>query len=148
MESLKNQIVKMNLSVKIEKGLLFLLNLFSNYSEEEQVIGTWIDGKPIYRKVSNIQIPTSNSFYIDLSSYFPNVETLVNATPIIDFTDFDGRKMFGNTLETYCISFSFNDNTVGMMCRNFDDSNNQNFAYANSIIVILEYTKIDETESK
>ena len=52
MESLKNQIVKMNLSGKIEKGLLFLLNLVGdNYSEEEKVVGTWIDGKSIYRKV-------------------------------------------------------------------------------------------------
>ena len=26
----------------------------NNYSTEEQVIGTWIDGKPLYRKVINI----------------------------------------------------------------------------------------------
>lgn len=29
----------------------------NNYSEEEQVIGTWIDGKPIYRQVITGVIP-------------------------------------------------------------------------------------------
>ena len=114
----------------------------NSYSTEETKIGgTWIDGKPIYRKVSNIAIPTVNPEYIDLSVYFPNIKTLIKATPIIDFTNDDGRKMFGNTLETYCISFDFNDNYIGMYCRNFDLTANEKLGVADSIIVILEYTK-------
>lgn len=34
------------------------------YSTEEQVIGTWVDGKPIYRRVFNITSPqTTNTNY-------------------------------------------------------------------------------------
>ena len=31
------------------------------YSTEEQVIGTWIDGKPIYRKVMSLQSSTAGN---------------------------------------------------------------------------------------
>lgn len=58
MKSLKETLIGMNLSGKIEKALLFLLNLFSNYSTEEKVIGTWIDGKTIYRKVIPFSVTT------------------------------------------------------------------------------------------
>lgn len=34
-----------------------------NYSTEEQVIGTWIDGKPLYRKVINISSTHGNGDY-------------------------------------------------------------------------------------
>ena len=30
-----------------------------NYSTEEQVVGTWIDGKPLYRKVVIIDNPSN-----------------------------------------------------------------------------------------
>ena len=37
-----------------------------NYSEREQIIGTWIDGKPLYRKVFRTTFPTvsSNGTYV------------------------------------------------------------------------------------
>ena len=31
------------------------------YSTKEQKIGTWIDGKPLYRKVINVTIPSTNT---------------------------------------------------------------------------------------
>ena len=33
------------------------------YSEEEQVIGTWTDGKPLYQRVYIINTPTANTYY-------------------------------------------------------------------------------------
>ena len=36
-------------------------NNLQNYSTEEQVIGTWIDGKPIYRKVVSVGVLPSNT---------------------------------------------------------------------------------------
>lgn len=33
----------------------------SNYSTEEQVIGKWIDGKPLYRKVTDIGVLPNNA---------------------------------------------------------------------------------------
>ena len=49
------------------------LSKFINYSLDETIIGTWIDGKPIYRKFlyTNQQIPNNT----DVSSL--NIETIV-----------------------------------------------------------------------
>ena len=44
------------------------------YSTEEQVVGTWIDGKPIYRKYINTASGQTKTVY-DLSTY--NVETVI-----------------------------------------------------------------------
>lgn len=45
-----------------------------SYSTTEQKTGKyWIDGKPIYRRVINIDNPPSNWSPIDLSSLFPNI---------------------------------------------------------------------------
>lgn len=41
----------------------------ATYSSTEQRIGTWINGKPIYRKIyNNVNITTSNTDLIDISS--------------------------------------------------------------------------------
>lgn len=67
---------------KLENGIeqnsnkITVLENKFNYSTEEQVVGTWIDGKPLYRKVINCgtltnggtkEVPTglSNVTYID-----------------------------------------------------------------------------------
>lgn len=47
-----------------------------NYTQEEQIIGTWIDGKPIYRKVSNVSI-SNKSTWTSLIS-IPNLDRLIN----------------------------------------------------------------------
>ena len=53
------------------------------YSEEEKIIGTWVNGKPLYRKVFLLSNPIaypanawSNMF--DVSSY--NIEKLINSS--------------------------------------------------------------------
>lgn len=46
---------------------------FPNYSTEEQQVGTWIDGKPIYRKV----IPTSLTAGINSITAPSNIDTFV-----------------------------------------------------------------------
>ena len=46
-------------------------NSMINYSTEEQVIGTWIDGKPLYQRVihvQNKQFDGNGNYTIDLSS--------------------------------------------------------------------------------
>ena len=55
--------------------------LLNNYSTEEQVIGTWIDGKPIYRRTieknvsinandwSTIEIATNEDVFINSFAY-------------------------------------------------------------------------------
>ena len=49
--------------VQNEKSKKVKLSTIKNqeYSTEEQVIGTWIDGKPIYRKVMSLQSSTAGN---------------------------------------------------------------------------------------
>lgn len=47
------------------------------YSTEEQVIGTWIDGKPIYRKIFTGTSNTQTNATIH--NYAENVDTVVHA---------------------------------------------------------------------
>ena len=48
-----------------------------NYSEEEQVVGTWIDGKPIYQKTLKNQSIVHGNNEFSISSL--NIDTFVNA---------------------------------------------------------------------
>lgn len=65
----------------------------NNYSTEETVVGTWIDGKPIYRKVISplptIDFATSGWKII---GNLPNCDTFVNR--FISYIDSDNRTRF------------------------------------------------------
>lgn len=40
----------------------------AHYSEDEQIIGTWIDNKPLYQKVFDIGSSAVSNGYVDVSS--------------------------------------------------------------------------------
>lgn len=64
------------------------------YSEEETVVGTWVDGKPLYRKVfNNLSINTSTSGWKDVGS-LPNVKNIIEVNYLI--VDKDGRQRMTN----------------------------------------------------
>lgn len=57
----------------------------NNYSTEEQIIGTWIDGKPLYQKTFNVMTPTSANTatsILDISSL--NIDARVNLFGMVD----------------------------------------------------------------
>ena len=73
-----------------------------NYSEYEEEIGTWIDGKPIYRKVIN------NYFNDEYNNWYPigsinNLKTVIKVAGMIkqkddgNFIDFPRCSTFDNT---------------------------------------------------
>lgn len=48
-----------------------------NYSYDEQQIGTWVDGKPLYQKTIKVEIPTYSGTEDWKAYYFPiNVENI------------------------------------------------------------------------
>ena len=53
------------------------INLVSNYSTEEKVIGTWIDDRPIYRKV--LTGTTSNTTDTTIDN-ITNLDKIISAT--------------------------------------------------------------------
>ena len=92
----------------------------SNYSTEEQVVGTWIDGKPIYQKTFIIDKTTMASIPINYSTY--NVVTsLVDIKQIISLQSYL-RQYYTNLLEGVYDATYFIDNTLKLKTwfRNFD----------------------------
>lgn len=59
-------------------------NILHEYSTEEKVVGKWIDGKPIYEKVININsfIMNSNSWQI-LPNFPTNVKQVININALL-----------------------------------------------------------------
>lgn len=50
-----------------------------NYSTDEQVVGTWIDGKPVYEKSFEVTMASTNgNAEISLSSYLPSSCEIIN----------------------------------------------------------------------
>jgi hypothetical protein len=60
------------------------LNATVTYSLSEARIGTWIDGKPIYRKVINKTGNVSANTWFTVEA-MPNVDTIVNHYVIFDY---------------------------------------------------------------
>ena len=49
-----------------------------NYSTDEKVVGTWIDGKPLYQKTFSVNIPITTNRWNDTGVTLSNVDVLVN----------------------------------------------------------------------
>lgn len=109
-----------------------LINM-SQYSTNEIKIGTWIDGKPLYRKVLSGTLPTGsgdNTFSIS-NSRIVSVNGFVNSQYGIWFNT---NGYF--TEAGYIISCYLNGarNTITLKCGSFYNSDSQYF-------MIVEYTK-------
>ncbi len=105
----------------------------NKYSTNETIIGTWIDGKPLYRKVYSITSPSStNTNYANLSSL--NIETTVH--------------LYGyyknSTSGTFGIPFYDSDSNYSVIFINNSNQLRGRFGNASEITdvkVVIEYTK-------
>lgn len=101
---------------------------------EEQTIGRWIDGKPIYRKVINIASPSSSN--TDYALIDANLETPIYLGGF--FITADSRRFpipMTDSNDTYSVMFVNNNNYIRGRCA---------YGGGSSIVsafVIVEYTK-------
>ena len=106
----------------------------NNYSTEETVIGKWIDGKPIYRKVgfvdSNVAIPASMSGTVKLSWFNTNKITTVDK--IIEFKSGQEGQSFISCWRSCKI------NSTGVSVSN---GGGDEYGFSDSTMIIIEYTK-------
>lgn len=106
--------------------------LINKYSTTEVRIGTWTNGKPLYRKVYSITNPSSsNTNYADLSSL--NIETTVHL-----------YGYYKKTTGTFGIPFYDSDSNYSVIFIN--DSNQLRGRFGNvseitDVKVVIEYTK-------
>lgn len=112
------------------------INNLSTYSTTETVVGTWIDGKPIYRTVVNIGQLSSNIGQTNYAHGIANIDTFINVTGIIN----NGTEWFNfNSVYRAVDNITYD---LGLL------ANKTNITYttrtdrsAYTGIVILEYTK-------
>ena len=60
----------------------------AHYSEDEQVIGTWIDNKPLYQKTCNFNTATGAA-WSQINHNVSNLDQVVNAVAVVKRTDND-----------------------------------------------------------
>lgn len=112
------------------------------YSTTETVIGTWVDGKPIYRKVvqlTSTSLSSSKWLYIDVSN--DNIETIIDVKGTVNLTSTLGTKnqliqrTVTDAITTYGIGLGdMNSTQIGIQ---FGTS----YTQLNSGYLIYEYTK-------
>jgi hypothetical protein len=130
---LATDIYATNIQIYIERGI-YVDNeqwFFDNYSTNEQVIGKWIDGKPLYRKVVDIgTLPNATTKQV--AHNIANIGSVVTLRGIV--TDYRFFPVpFSATSNAYTISIFADTTTIAVMTGN-DRSNMTGF-------VIIEYTK-------
>ena len=113
------------------------------YSTEETRIGTWIDGKPLYRKTYSITTDSSGESRVA----FDTGLNIVNIYGTIKYSG-DGRiyqlpAFIPGYIDAYC---TVNDNGYGTeLVATYTD----NFRWGMPLVCTIEYTKTtDETETE
>ena len=102
-----------------------------DYSTEETVIGTWIDGKPIYRKVVPLiaEVYVGSNYYSDIGIIFPsNYESVIR----LDMASTTNNSSIVRVEEFNYYSLSGSNYTV---------ANSMGFTTKAGDYAILEYTK-------
>ncbi len=110
---------------------------FSTYSTEETIIGTWIDGKPIYRKVIDFgALPNSTTKTYNTGDL--KIDTLINMNGMSESTTgfISGIPFVYIDNVNYGISIQYNKNTNQISVKTGYDRSAQTKTY-----IILEYTK-------
>jgi hypothetical protein len=102
-----------------------------NYSTEKQVIGTWIDGKPIYRKVYQFKI-TSLPHRINIE----NVDTPIKMYGVISY-NVGWHNIGGNTDSNYYSLLQYDVQDKRLSLFGSDSYIGSNY----DTYVVFEYTK-------
>lgn len=115
----------------------------NKYSTNEQIIGTWIDGKPIYRKVLTFETSVTAGNNIKAYNLNNNINDLKRYISINGFCYFGTYKSFkpimaGITMdEVVNWSIALRDASATTLTFNFG----KNLSSTIEGIVILKYTK-------
>ena len=122
----KKEIVANGINMQLYDG--------THYSEDELLIGQWIDGKPLYRKVYTVtkEIKGNEVKLADISIL--NIDTIVDTKAIV--LKYNGNENF-KSVNGNLLIFTKDKNTL--LC-------NSEYSYTvNSVKIIVEYTKTTDT---
>lgn len=96
-----------------------------DYSTTEQVIGTWIDGKPLYERVFDLgsDLAVNYNAFTDTTIDASVMETLIEA-----------KGIYSTGVTVYNLMANINNNIIRLQA-------DRNGGYANVRYIILQYTK-------
>ena len=107
------------------------------YDGKEQVIGTWIDGKPLYRQVYNVRTPaTVNTSSSVTVAKYPNTCQFTKINALIYQEESMAYTVIPATLggSNFYAAIFLNNGDLRLMAAHKDYTNRP-------VIVIMEYTK-------
>ena len=101
-----------NLNTTNKSNLVSAINEVNNkfnYSTEEQVIGTWTNGKPLYRKIVFGNVPQSN-YYPTVATGITNLDKVVSISLCLAYGD--NRQYFASVRYNNYYLSKENDNQI------------------------------------
>ena len=113
-----------------------LNRVFDHYSSNETIVGTWIDGKPIYRRVLSGTLPSTEGTYT--IGTIGAISKLISARFIIEFTDnwsADGAIYSGTSYTPFNIGY------VDLISGGILYKNHVIGYFGQQITAIIEYVK-------
>ena len=90
-------------------GAINEVNNKFNYSTEEQVIGTWTNGKPLYRKIVYGAVPQSD-YYPTVATGITNLDKVVSISVCLAYGD--NRQYFSSVRYNNYYLSKENDNKI------------------------------------
>ena len=97
------------------------------YSNEEQKIGKWTNGKTLYRKVITGTVPKSD-YYPTVDTGITNLSTVISLQLLLTYGE--SKQYFSSSRYTYYLSKD-NENKITVVSPDVDGD----------VMVIIEYTK-------
>lgn len=134
---INNEEVKLLSSEIVSEGGAVLSNLF-NYSTDEQIIGTWINGEPVYRRVISKTLTKDYSENGYSCCFFRNIGNVAQIINLRAYVKKTNEQTIGTGTSNIDISFTTSSN--GMVYFNWISSIDNTVIGQNGI-VIIEYTK-------
>lgn len=108
------------------------------YSTEEQRIGTWIDGKPLYRiTIPNIAVGANKQVTVDLSKYNYNEIWIDNGN---SFNHYDNLNLTSSGVNW--INNDFTDTGMAWINQNKTMNVKNNSRFDRTYFITLKYTKL------
>ena len=98
-------------------GAINEVNNKFNYSTEEQVIGKWIDGKPLYRKIAYGNVPQSDQ-YPTVATGITNLDKVVSISLLLAYGD--NRQYFTSVKYNNYYLSKENDNKITIVAPDVD----------------------------
>lgn len=108
-------------------------DISDNYSTEETIIGTWIDGKPLYRKVIDTTTPSSANTDNVVATFSSDYNVINFYGSVYIVNQLHSINMYYDSTHSISTYIQVSDNSIHCKCTGY--------IAENPMKIIIEYTK-------